>query len=666
MSRNALQVLRRTLVACCVLGGIAIAAPGAGAAPGAFTQANVDQAIENGVNWLSAQQHKTDPNDSFPEGSWDSDTGFPVAETGLALVSYGVLANGHLDFSDVPNASDADRARWRSDLESGVDYLLSQQTSNGSWGDENGFLATYSTGIALLALSYMADLQSNTRDIAGAIAKGRHYLIMTQSASPSVTGNNGQESGIPGPTVECSTDPADSTSQFCGGWDYSPGVANYRRSDESNTGFGLTGLAATGGVPAAAAQANVGWQRNIQMLATNPRTANTTRNDGKRPNDGGGSYSPFSTNGDFSSNANDTGSLIFGYAYDKVPATDPGAQAAITFGQDVLAEYEHQKDVPNAPRTMVYNGNGDRSAPCTIGDQGCGWQSGQGEGGYHYSMFALSKGLGQYLPSSLSDPSNFYAQVVDLLLTQQAPQGTADAGSWPSDPRDDGSQIGATGFSIMSLGRVGQPANVSGRVYEDANNNATRDSSENGLAGWTVYADLNGNNALDSGEPTATTASDGTYTLQNLPEQSGTVREVTQSGYVCTQPKDTCAYAEKFSLGANLNGRDFGNRKPPPPVATGGVLGQQVCGSARFFTIKIRIKQALRKQVKSVRVTVNGKKVTVRHRNGRWTARVNLRQLRKGRYAAKITVTLKNGRKLTGTRRYRTCVPARNHGVPKL
>ena len=657
MSRKALTVVRRTLVACCVLAGIAIAAPSASAAPGGYSQADVDNSIRHGVDWLSGQQHKTDASDSHAEGSWDSDFGFPAAETGLAVISYGVLANGHLDFSDVPGASGADRARWRSDLEGGVDYLLKAQAADGSWG---GGYSTYSTGIVLLALSYVGDLQSPSRDVAGAIASGRRFLIMTQNAPPSVTGNNGTDPNIPGPTPECSSEPSGAGANYCGGWNYSP---SYQRSDESNTGFGLTGLAATGGVPAATAQVNAGWQRNVQMLASNPFNTSSPRPDGVA-NDGGGSYEPGITTSDFASNANDTGSLIFGFAYDKVPAGDPGASAAIAFGKDVLDEYEHEKNIAGAPRTMIYHTKANREPACDIGGDGCGWQFARGEGGYHYSMFALSKGLGQYVPGNLSDPSNFYAQVVDLLLSQQNGDDTSDNGSWPDDPRDDGSPIGATAFALMSLGRVGQPANASGTVYEDGNGNGARDAGEAGLGGWTVYADLNGNRAIDGGEPQTTTAPDGSYSLQNLPEQSGSIREITQSGYTCTGPA-TCAYAEKFSLGANLNGRDFGNRKVPP-AAQGAVLGEQACGSARAFTVKIRIRKALKDKVKSIQVRVNGKKVTVRHRNGRWTVRVNLRSLVKGRYSVRIRVRLKNGHLITGTRRYRTCVSARKHGTPKL
>ena len=86
----------------------------------------------------------------------------------------------------------------------------------------------------------------------------------------------------------------------------------------------------------------------------------------------------------------------------------------------------------------------------------------------------------------------------------------------------------------------------------------------------------------------------------------------------------------------------------------------------------LRIERHLRKlkakksDVKSVRVTVNGRRAKVFKRGGRWKARADLRRLQRGRYVVRITVTLKNGKKLTGVRRYRTCRGAIQGGPPPL
>jgi hypothetical protein len=382
-----------------------------GSGPGSCTQAQVNTAIDNGVSFLDGNQNS--------DGSWG--TTDPGAESALALASYGVLDGGNF------NALSAVR---KTIVQNGIHYLLTTQGSDGGFqADGGGFYNTYDTGLALTALSLNTNVPTTPSNaIATAISKGRSYLIGQQEIPPQTscqsTGTEG--SGLGG-------------QQWCGGWNYDR--AGFGRSDESNTGFALTGLDLTGGVPAAVAAANVGWQRNVQQLTNNPGGFAAR-------NDGGGAYEPGISSGDFSSNANDTGSLLFGYGYDKVPANDAGVQAALKFGNDVLNTYELNKST----RMMVYHSGQNEDGSCVVGASGCDWNFGSGEGGYHYSLFALTKGLSQYITPNLSDATNFYAKVVDLLLGQQGTDG-----SWPADLRDDASTIAATGFSILALGKVGIP-----------------------------------------------------------------------------------------------------------------------------------------------------------------------------------------------------------------
>jgi hypothetical protein len=80
------------------------------------------------------------------------------------------------------------------------------------------------------------------------------------------------------------------------------------------------------------------------------------------------------------------------------------------------------------------------------------------------------------------------------------------------------------------------------------------------------------------------------------------------------------------------------------------------CVSRRAFRIRLRTPKGAR--ITGVVVKVNTKRVkTVRGR--RITAPVNLRGLPKGRFTVSIQITLADGRKVTGTRRYRTCTPKR-------
>ena len=80
----------------------------------------------------------------------------------------------------------------------------------------------------------------------------------------------------------------------------------------------------------------------------------------------------------------------------------------------------------------------------------------------------------------------------------------------------------------------------------------------------------------------------------------------------------------------------------------------RVCTSRRSFRIRVRSKR--RDPVVNATVSVNGKRVKTL-KGKRITAPVVLRGLPKGTFLVKITATTRKGRKISGTRRYRTCTP---------
>ena len=377
------------------------------------TGTDVNAAVEKGVAYLDTQQNTN--------GSYGDNGGIAIPETSLALISYGVLDRG-----DVNNLSAARQVK----VKKAVQWLLDQQDKStdaqkkGAW--QSSGLYTYSTGLALSALSFSKNANTGT---AAAITAGRAALIRLFQGPPNHV---------------CTTVDTDTTSNNCGGFNYDFEF----RSDESNTGFGLTGLQLTGGVPPAFAAINVGWQRHVQELSTNKKA---TRNDG------GGTYQPNCEGqwpASFCSNANDTGSLLFGYGYDGVAKTDAGVAAALKFGQDVLDAYELDKAKgADATRTMIYHTGMNEDGSCTPGATGCDWHYASGEGGYHYSLWALSKGLGEYISPDLTSATNWYHKIADLLVSQQ----DKDSGAWPADLRDDASVVAATGFAIFALGLAATP-----------------------------------------------------------------------------------------------------------------------------------------------------------------------------------------------------------------
>jgi hypothetical protein len=381
------------------------------AKPGGFTQAQVNKAIKKGVAFIDTMQNSN--------GSFGT---IPFSDTGMALTAYGVLANGN--FGSLP-------ASYQAHVKKAISFLLSGQGSDGSWA-EFGSDSTYGTSTVLSGLSAFKTVNSK---IPAAIAKGRHFLISLDFQGHARTG--------------CKSGNGSPTASFCGGWNYEPDIG---RSDESNTGWAMTGLFLSGGVPTSIRPENINWQHHVQSIKGNPFSPTA--------NDGGGSYQPSCADHnctDFSSNANDSGSLLFGLGFDGVPASDKHAAAAIKFGTDVLDTYE--KALPT--REMVYHTATNEDGSCNPAHAGCSWSfASSSEGGYHYSIFALTKGFGEYIAPKLTDPKNWYAKVVDLLLGSQAKNG-----SWPQDGRDDGDGVFASELAVSSLGLVAVPPSKIVKAY---------------------------------------------------------------------------------------------------------------------------------------------------------------------------------------------------------
>ncbi|GGW48573.1 hypothetical protein [Arenibacter certesii] len=62
------------------------------------------------------------------------------------------------------------------------------------------------------------------------------------------------------------------------------------------------------------------------------------------------------------------------------------------------------------------------------------------------------------------------------------------------------------------------PGIITGLVYSDENGDGSQNGTETGFsAPVTVFADLDGSGILDTGEPTATTAADGSFSIVNVP-----------------------------------------------------------------------------------------------------------------------------------------------------
>jgi len=143
---------------------------------------------------------------------------------------------------------------------------------------------------------------------------------------------------------------------------------------------------------------------------------------------------------------------------------------------------------------------------------------------------------------------------INGMVELPAPHGPSD--QWSNITFDSqgrilaaGTTTPSNGFGVGVLGRylATEPAQITGRVFNDSNNDGLLDGAETGLAWTTVYLDANGNGQLDPGELSTTTDSAGNYVFSNLPAGSYSVRALTQSGYAQTAP---LGYATQVTIAA--------------------------------------------------------------------------------------------------------------------
>jgi serine-aspartate repeat-containing protein C/D/E len=96
-----------------------------------------------------------------------------------------------------------------------------------------------------------------------------------------------------------------------------------------------------------------------------------------------------------------------------------------------------------------------------------------------------------------------------------------------------------------------------GTVYNDANSNGKKDSTENGLSNFRVYVDLNNDRKRESSEPSALTDANGNWSIAGLAPGAYVIRVVQQTGWKPTTPASGSMIIT-LSSGETLTGELFG------------------------------------------------------------------------------------------------------------
>lgn len=113
------------------------------------------------------------------------------------------------------------------------------------------------------------------------------------------------------------------------------------------------------------------------------------------------------------------------------------------------------------------------------------------------------------------------------------------------------------------LGVTNAPATVQGFVWRDDDGDGTRDPEEVGVRGAIVFADLDGDGALDAGERRARTNA-GAYRF-GVTNAGQTLRVLAPDGSVLSAGAD----GHRITTGTNYSDLDFGLRPTLPPAVVG-------------------------------------------------------------------------------------------------
>lgn len=99
--------------------------------------------------------------------------------------------------------------------------------------------------------------------------------------------------------------------------------------------------------------------------------------------------------------------------------------------------------------------------------------------------------------------------------------------------------IAGESHSGVDFADVFRPNEIHGVKFDDGNRNHVKDVGESGIAGSTIFIDLDRDDLLDESEPRTISLEDGSYSFTGLTPGAYVVREILESGHSRTYPTTT-------------------------------------------------------------------------------------------------------------------------------
>lgn len=177
-----------------------------------------------------------------------------------------------------------------------------------------------------------------------------------------------------------------------------------------------------------------------------------------------------------------------------------------------------------------------------------------GEGIGNVTITAVREGTGETYTDITGTSGGYGIQVPKGIYTVTASGGRLTSPITVRAIQVDGENV-KVDFNLSGM----RTRFLDGVVFDDTNGNGVREGNEPGVAGRTIWIDLNKDGNHEANEPSTSTAANGSYRIDGLPQGEYIIRQVVPERSIETLPPPGNAYV--VPLGEqNLIGIDFGTQ----------------------------------------------------------------------------------------------------------